>query len=401
MERNGAGRISIKLNGQQTELRQRPPEKAAPAAEPKPPAMEPEESAYERLHKLRITMGKMADQPADATFGQPEYSFAGTRVHEEEDGGEPLPPRRARKMPSWLSRPPIKLMISTVGAVALGLVFGFLVLAVFTQEQLGESYRNVLGDTLKTMAADQAAQESATDGGDGHTAATGTTAEQAGQPVNLALAEQTFSMAQVGAFANPEAAQEAIGQLAKKGFPHFLYKGSDRAYLFAATASARDDLLGMASLFKNQGLDVYVKDVTLPGFQKEVKMVGTADPARIQAFFADGMELARRLTSWSGRYLGNAQGVALTAVEEGAIKELHRRVLDGSRILQTTAPESWQPHVTGMLNGLNQAVTAMEQAKSVMAEGKTANAEANAWQIQAGALSYLEHYAMLVGEETK
>jgi cell division septation protein DedD len=411
MEQNGAGKISIKLNGKPAEPPGTPPVKAVKAVEPKPNVVEQEESAVERMRKLRgADMKKDQSRVYSHVTAEREILPRMDDVAGEVGGREEkyLYPaiRAGRKQSALLNSPPFKVFVSTIGAIGLGLLFGFLVLAVFTQEQLNQSYRNVLGDTLKTMTATQSTQVENRDQ-DSPIAqeANSATAEQPGKPVALKLPEQRFSMAQVGAFTDPQAAQVAIDQLTKKGFPHFSYRNGDKEYLFAATASTRDDILGMASLFKNQGMDVYVKDVTLPGLQKEITLAaaqaeGTADPARLQAFFLDGMELARSLTNWSGRYLG-ASSSGVSAAEEAAIKELHRRFLDGCRVLQASAPATWQPHVTGMQNGLNQAVTALEQAKTVIAEGKAANAESHAWQVQTGALSFLEHYTLLIAEETK
>jgi hypothetical protein len=411
MEQNDVGRISIKLNGKPAESPKTPPGKAVNAVMPKPVIVEQEESAFDRMRKLRESEARRVEPRSNKQevdrYAAPQMDDSVGDEGEHEGTNRFSALRLGRKRLSFLGRPPFRAFVPTVSAIALGLLFGFLVLTVFTQEQLSQSYRNVLGDTLKTVTAGQMSQSGGIDA-DSPLAQeeNSAPAKQEGMPVKLQLPEQRFSMAQLGSFTEPQAAQAAIELLKKKGFPHFLYKDGDKNYLFAATASTRDDILGMASLLKNQGMDVYVKDVTLPGLPKEIQLAAVdadkaVDPARLQAFFLDGMELARSLTTWSGRYLGTSATGKVTAEEQASIKELHRRFLDGSRVLKTSAPAAWQPHLTGMLNGLNQAVTALEQAKTAIAEGKAAHAESHAWQVQTGALSYLEHYALLIEEETK
>ncbi len=412
MEKNQMARISIKLNGrvqeppkQQVKPQESPTELELVKPLEMPQVMQvdpqesaaPEESAIDRLQQIRNSEESRLERPkrveievlTDEPFGSTER---GTEILH-------LPSRR-KSRPAFLKSAPFTWIVSTISAVAIGMLFGFLVLAVFTQEQLSDSYRSVIGETIQSTIAPPPLQEKTGDsagslpGGDTQGAQA-----QPGQPLSLNLPEQRVYMAQVGAFKDKEAAQTAIDSLAKKGYPHFLYKEAESFYLFTATTSNRDDILGLASGFKGKGMDVYVKEVALPGVQKEIEASGVLDQDKVTAFFQNGMELSNKMTNWSGRFLSDPKTGKLTPEEELAIKELHRKFLDASGALQGAAPQAWQNHLTGMINGLNQAVSAITQTKTAIGAGKTANAESYAWQVQAGAISYLEHYTLWMQEQ--
>lgn len=433
MEKKGAARISIKLTGQMHEQpkhsvvpdmkrgvslpQQReedlPHERRAVqepvSATAQPPGedqrlqLAQEMNAIDRLQQIRSELMTHAEPPASAdTGGEARRELAGVQDESDfaadEPGAYSSAPRRSNRS-SYLRSNPLKWFVSAISAIAVGLLFGFLVLALFTQGQLNESYRSVIGETIQSATTLPPGQP-------------GTTApEQAGenqpfpgqpiQPLFLQLPERRLFMAQVGAFKEKETAQVAIDSLVEKGYPHFLFEADESYYLFTATTSNRDDILGLASSFKNKGMDVYVKEVVLPGLKKELALTAEdkdtstlLDQTKLQTFFENGMELSGTVTNWSGRFLSDPQSGGLSPENEQTIKELHRKFLDASGALQSAAPQDWQAHLTGMINGLNKAVAAVEQTKSAIKAGKIDNAQSHAWQIQNGAISFLEHYTL-------
>jgi hypothetical protein len=96
--------------------------------------------------------------------------------------------------------------------------------------------------------------------------------------------------------------------------------------------------------------------------------------------------LARSLSILSSRVANDSQGQKrIPQEEEASAKELHLRFLEESRACEAVIPEQWKPFVTEMVNGINQAFTAMTKAK-------TDNAQPYAWQAQGGILRYYENY---------
>jgi hypothetical protein len=347
------------------------------------------EDAFGRLLQMR----SKPDQPPIAAIqnDDPEFSlFAGA-----ENGGH---------RGGWLSfgkHPRLIPLLSSIGAVAIGLVFGFFVLAVFTQEQFSKSYRSVLDDTLQTITAAGEQQMEQQQNGPPSDNRTGASAavppnDQAvftDTTVTLRLPEQSFIMAQFGAFQEAAAAQTAVAQLEQQGYPHLLYEADDKRHLFVATAPTRDELLGLASSLKKKGMDIFVKEVKFPALEKtlNVKQDASAGNAGLTAFMETGVELAKTLAGSSSRVGNSAEAAGPSEAETAAWKEKHRRFLESSRSIQPG--EAWQPLFNGMVTGLNQAVAAEEKMVQALAEKNQEKAEPYVWQVQAGVLSYLENYA--------
>ncbi|MCK9906827.1 hypothetical protein MXD63_43395, partial [Frankia sp. Cpl3] len=93
----------------------------------------------------------------------------------------------------------------------------------------------MLDGTLHTLTAnqEQAKGEKPAANAEPATTAPQLAANQTG-PMNTAetnvalqLSEQSFMMAQIGAFQAKDAADSVIAQLTKEGYPHFLYRQDD------------------------------------------------------------------------------------------------------------------------------------------------------------------------------
>lgn len=296
-----------------------------------------------------------------------------------------------------------RMLASTVGAVALGLLFGFTVLMVFKEEQLSQSYKTVLGETLQIpgptkQTTDTLAPSTGTVGSVPANSQSETTQQQLNPEEMIqsvvSVPEQSFYLAQAGVFSDRTSAEPAIEPLQKQGFPHFLYEIEEKQHLFVATAPTRDEILGIASFLKNSKMEVYIKELAFPSLEIEMKLpqsLVAADPSapdsnKVEAFFANGFELTRSLSAYSSKVLnqgGNQQPIS--AEEENKLRDLHRRFLDEGRAIQAGIPQEWQPLFKNMIDGLNQAVTAMTGLK-------TQNATPYAWQVQNGVFQFVENY---------
>lgn len=403
MSAKPSSRISIKVNGHQIEDKQKMNKAGSVAAvtkrteeigtetavsAPQQETGERNEDALGRLLQMRIK----PDSPpsAEQRDEQPLLSVA------DDGGGDNYRGGRHR----FGKHPLVSLLLTSAGAVTIGLVFGFFVLTVFTQEQFSKSYRAVLDDTLQTITAagDKQPQQRQNQPGEG-TATGGSPSVPANDQavfadtaVKLQLPEQSFIMAQFGAFQADAAAQAAVAQLDEQGYPHLLYKADEKMYLFVATAPTRDEILGLASSLKQKGMDIFVKEVRFPALDKTftVKQETSDGNSGLSAFMETGMELARALAVSSSRIGNNVEQTA-SAVETSALKDQHRRFLEASRSLQPH--EEWQPLFEGMVTGLNQAVAAEEKMAQALAEKNREKAEPYVWQVQNGVLRYLENYA--------
>ncbi|MGD8188814.1 hypothetical protein ACQCN2_02320 [Brevibacillus ginsengisoli] len=463
MEAKKSNQISIKLNGSHmvkresrttqqakadrltSESEQPPVQRIKPnLSRPEVVTIDPDEDALSRLNELRqrtqtrgsypqsesasktshpITDEILDDSSVDLNNGSlydadhlaeesiEQISFhQGPIIELDEPSSEPAPRFLPRMFQSGLSRralPPFtrsdwfRMMISSIGAVSLGLIFGFGVLMVFKQEQIPQSYKSVLGGTLQ-LPSDQSADSPTQTDHNESSASTANTALQGGQgalaqaavSANLALPEQKLFLAQAGVFSDAASAQPVIDTLSKQGFPHFLYPMDGKQHLFVAMAPTRDEILGIADFLKNNHLDIYVKEVVIPALEQEVqvsKSLVNADPKasshnQVETFLVNGFEVVKSLSAHSSKVLNQESSAQpISADEENQLRELHRKFVDQGRVVLTGVPAEWQPYFKNMTDGLNQAITAMNELKS-------SNSKSYAWQTQNGVFQYIANY---------
>ncbi|WP_246005834.1 hypothetical protein [Brevibacillus gelatini] len=367
-----------------------------------------ENDAWARMMQLRNAARTEPSREAGLLPGDVPENEESIR-QEDFLGGYSTPAKGSAKhfLAFWPKTPIWRTALTTGGAVAIGLLFGFLVLSVFTQKEFSQSYGSVLSDTVQTLTAQEAkngqtgGQETVAGKG---TSATGAGAEAAagnafsGEQHNVSLQVPQISMfvAQTGVF-QPDASPESAAEpLAKAGIPHLFYKDGGKQYMFAAAAPTRDAVLGFAASLKNKGMDVYVKEFAFPAFQGAVpvsKPAAATEGPNVQEFFDNGVKLARALSAQSGLIITSGQ-LSSSMQETADLKEWHRQLLEESRLIQVQ--EAWKPLFEGMVNGINQAMAARDKMAEASAGKKGDSAESYAWQVQAGVLRYLENYASWV-----
>ncbi|MEJ8545741.1 hypothetical protein [Brevibacillus borstelensis] len=389
-------KVTVRLNGERWSEKRA--ERGKTAEQPirwndapgQAPATKPvrNEDAWSRLAQLRGTAEtETREQQLNAILS----------ADEGENGHYSPGSRKPVVFPDWVREQGwAKSLLTTGGAVAIGLLFGLLVLTVFNQERVTQSYQAVLSDTVHTLTAQ--GSETAPDQGTALTQSALSQPQAPGQKLKLKLPDERLFVAQAGAF-QPDVSREAVVKpLQDAGLPHFLYRGSDKQYLFAAGSPDRDVVLGFASILKQKGIDVYVKEMTIPGGSREVALQAATTGEKLPdvgEFLQNGWKIAKTLALQSGAVVSAARQ-PLSKEEEAQLKEQHRQFLEESRILQTS--EQWQPMIGGMVNGINQAMAARGKMAESAAGKKQASAESYAWQVQAGVLSFWESYSDWVGQ---
>ncbi|MFG0212722.1 hypothetical protein ACFU8X_06435 [Brevibacillus porteri] len=420
MSGQNKNRVTVKMNGRfWDEKRDDIPKEASRKRTPKddtprvrfqaPPLLfadplkEKGNEAWERMMQLRGAAAKETkpnvelDQTTNDSY-ESDYSFDDT----EEKGYRSSPVSRLAAL--WPKGAFWRTTLTTGGAVAIGLLFGFLVLTVFSQKEFSESYGNVLSETVQTLTAPGAGTEQ-TAGKNGVAGPTlpnqshskhetPTNSNAVGQnAIALQLPAVNMYVAQAGVFQPDASPQTAVEPLEKAGIPHLLYKDASKQYMFAAAAPTRDAVLGFAASLKNKGMDIYVKEFSFPAFEGSVpvgKAANASGDPNVKAFFAHGVKLVQTLSSQSGLIITTGQ-LAPTAKETAELKEIHRQFLEESRKME--AKEAWKPLLDGMVNGVNQALAARDKMAEASAGKKVESAESYAWQVQAGVLTFFESYA--------
>lgn len=304
-----------------------------------------------------------------------------------------------RSLPPFTRAPWFRVAMSSIGAVSLGLIFGFAVLMVFKQEQLAQSYKTVLGGALQlpqdqtTGASPDAKPNEAM--GTNPVASNGQVVlnQEAVQTV-LSLPEQNLFLAQAGVFTDIASAQQVVDPLSKQGYPHFFYPMEGKQHLFVAMAPTRDEILGIANYLKSNQMDIYVKEVKLPTFEQEVSLskalvnqdASAPDQNQVESYLASGFEVVKSLSTYSSRVLNQgATTEPISQAEENQLRELHRKFVDQGRVVQAGVPLEWQSYFKNMEDGLSKAVTALNGMK-------TSNAQSYAWQAQNGVFQYISNY---------
>ncbi|MGG4439130.1 hypothetical protein [Brevibacillus fortis] len=367
------------------------------------PFKEKGNEAWERMMQLRGAVARETkpniefDQTANDSY-ESDYSFDDTE--EKEYRNSP----GSRLAALWPKGSFWRTTLTTGGAIAIGLLFGFLVLTVFSQKEFSESYGNVLSDTVQTLTSPGAGTEQANvkNGVAGPTLADESQQTQGAQAngsavglkeVALQLPAINMYVAQAGVFQPDASPQTAVEPLEKAGIPHLLYKDASKQYMFAAAAPTRDAVLGFAASLKNKGMDIYVKEFSFPAFEGSVPVGkaanASADP-NVNAFFTHGVKLIQTLSAQSGLIITTGQ-LSPTAKETAELKEIHRQFLEESRRIE--GKEAWKPLLDGMVNGVNQALAARDKMAEASAGKKVESAESYAWQVQAGILAFFESYA--------
>ncbi|MDF2680041.1 MAG: hypothetical protein K0R47_1231, partial [Brevibacillus sp.] len=300
--------VTVKMNGRfwdekrddasnkESVKEEKVPRKRTPIPFPTQPIVQNGNEAWDRLIQMR---GR-----AERETGREPGILLEETGHVEEDLGENVFSKKpATRLLSTLPKGPImRTLVSTGGAIAIGLLFGFLVLTVFSEKELSQSYRNVLGDTVQTLTAQgssdlPASKQSAIAGPvlpgvDRPVADSPVTTSGTQTTVKVQLPEVKMFVAQAGVFQPDASAQAATEPLDKLSIPHLLYKDNAKQYMFAAAAPTRDAILGFAANLKNKGVDVYVKEFSFPAYQGTVAVTAAASSGTqpdLQAFFANGV----------------------------------------------------------------------------------------------------------------
>ncbi|CAI8975542.1 stage II sporulation protein B [Brevibacillus sp. IT-7CA2] len=420
MSGQNKNRVTVKMNGRfwdekrddipKEASRKRTPKDDTPRgrfqAPPLPftdPFKEKGNEAWERMMQLRGAATKETnpnvefDQTTNDSF-ETDYSFEDT----EEKGYRSSPGSRLAAL--WPKGPFWRTTLTTGGAIAIGLLFGFLVLTVFSQKEFSESYGNVLSETVQTLTAPGAGTEQTA----GKNGVAGPTLPNESQPtqetptngtvvgqkaIALQLPAVNMYVAQAGVFQPDASPQTAVEPLEKAGIPHLLYKDASKQYMFAAAAPTRDAVLGFAASLKNKGMDIYVKEFSFPAFEGSVpvgKAANASGDPNVNAFFTHGVKLVQTLSAQSGLIITTGQ-LSPTAKETAELKEIHRQFLEESRKMEPK--EAWKPLLDGMVNGVNQALAARDKMAEASTGKKVESAESYAWQVQAGVLAFFESYS--------
>jgi stage II sporulation protein B len=319
-----------------------------------------------------------------------------------------MPQLGTRYVKSSSTPPWTRIVLSVAGAVLTGVVFGFLVLSMFTDEPT--PFQLFGGGKTKAPAAVQTgtgvkAAAGATGGGPtaagangGATGASATPASSAASASSAAasgnaaivnLPGKSYFFLQHGIFSTAGAAQAEEAALKQKGYA-FAEEAGDKTTVYAGLALQKSDATQLANKLKGDKLDVFVKTIDIPAAEKLI-WDGKASAAELSGYFRQGDKLAQMIGSLTVLHLAETKPSAIETATLDTIKMAHQTWLAAAKPVATGAPESVAPKLQSMASGLNTAVMSMEEYRK--------NPSASfLWQAQAGLMQYvLAEKSMVTG----
>lgn len=135
------------------------------------------------------------------------------------------------------SRKIIKTLIVIGGGVAVGLVFGYVLLHTF------------VNPSPEGKPAGGVAQQ-----------ANGSPTNNFGKETNVQLPAFTFYFVQGGVFSSQESANKTASEFKNKQFPAEVVQEDGKFVVYAGVAASRDDALAIAQLYRSQKQDVLIKE---------------------------------------------------------------------------------------------------------------------------------------------
>lgn len=227
---------------------------------------------------------------------------------------EPSIVRRHPVGPSWL-----KVFVSVTGAIATGVLFGYLALSLFT------------GEPVTPAAKDETSVVQPSSGAAVETPSGGAVMTEAQVPSG------NYYMLQYGVFSNEEGMTAAIAELRQKGLAA-ASSTTDGYRVFAGMGTSRNS----ADMLSEQlgGSEVYVKEFAVPAVGK-LPFQGQSGQAEL--FFEQTRELIRLFNELTLSQLAQAEPARLPERDALAWKSAHQQwTATAAAIAKDWSPEAQQ-----------------------------------------------------------
>jgi hypothetical protein len=269
---------------------------------------------------------------------------------------------RKRKYPFF------RYFSSIGGAVVTGFLMGIALLTLFVDEdglsKLSAPFAN------ETPIVQEDIANSPTTSGD--------PAETPGLfSVPVSLPAQPYFMIQAGVFSETSGAETLIEQLEAQGYRAMLLPTSSDVRVYLGVSGTKEDAVVVASHFKNQGIETFVKTFAVPSVDSLKLVSSDVDPASIATFLQTGERLFQELTHLQSSSISGMPTSSTTL--EPSLKEW----MNGAEAVRQMVPVQAQKELDLLLISMKEAVALQLNYQSDASEAKL-------WQSQA----YLMDYAV-------
>ncbi|MEK5181479.1 SPOR domain-containing protein [Paenibacillus odorifer] len=274
-----------------------------------------------------------------------------------------------------------KLSLSVVGAIGTGLLLGYAALSFFYGGNMDSSSGTGITDTLATSGQTSGANDPAGVGTSG-LPVTGT-ADTGKNSIPVQVAAQSYYLLQYGVFSTPAGAEQARQELLDAGLAAGL-DPADGNRVYAGMSSDREQAKLLSSGLKNQGIELYVREVELPGVER-LGFAGNAEA--VNSYFAVSGQLLSELSSQSASLLSGGQTDA--AANTSAVSDLHLQWSEAVKALE----QGITPEAKSICAALEKS---MSQGISALSEYNKNKAQALLWEVQESMLSFLTSQKQLL-----
>ncbi|MFD1772493.1 SPOR domain-containing protein [Paenibacillus rhizophilus] len=292
---------------------------------------------------------------ADFDYGSPAFTEDDSPPAKGPLGEWPEDPEDAgggyyttRRSSSWWKFP-----ASVAGAIGIGLMLGYAALTF-----IGGVHN---GDSADTASSNSAVGQ--------HTAGNAATAPA----VPVQVAAQSYYLLQYGVFSTPEGAAQAKQELVSAGLAAGI-DPEDGNRVYAGLSSDREQAKLLGSRLEAQGIDLYVKEVTLPN---ESRLLYTGDGETVTQYFEASGALLGELSSLSATLLGGD-----TAADTTKVSDLHLQWTEAVKALEAGLPPKEQAVAKELEKSVSQGVSAMNEYGKSKADGLL-------WEVQSSMLEML------------
>lgn len=208
--------------------------------------------------------------------------------------------------------------------------------------------------------------------------------ENAGKnTIPVQVAAQSYYLLQYGVFSTPAGAEEARQELLTAG----LAAGMDPAdgnRVYAGMSSDREQAKLLSSGLKNQGIELYVREVALPEAEQ---LVYTGNAEEVKNYFSVSGQLLSELSSQSASLL--SAGQTSTTANTSAVSDLHLQWNEAVKVLEQGVSPEAKSICAALEKSMSQGISAWSEYNKNKAQGLL-------WEVQESMLSFLTSQKQLL-----
>ncbi|WP_336101640.1 hypothetical protein [Paenibacillus phytohabitans] len=266
-----------------------------------------------------------------------------------------------------------KFALSVAGALGTGILLGYAALSFISGGGTGT------GNGSGSSAVQTGIVQSQNDTGGGAEAdITGVPVEGTGEAVAVhvpvQIAAQSYYLLQYGVFSTPAGAAQAQQELLAAGLAAGL-DPADGNRVYAGMSPEREQAKLLSSGLKNQGIELYVREVALPAVD-QVSYNGTAEA--VDSYFAVSSQLLSELSGLSASLLsGMASGT-----DSSAVSDLHMQWTETVKQLESGLSPEGKSIATVLEKSMSRGISALNEYGKNKAEGLL-------WEVQEAMMSFL------------